>query len=317
MKKFDWTKHKGTFLETQAKEVYSYLQSCLDENVFPRSDYKELCVLCFVWLGGDVPGFRFRWPGACHRARFMMQAIYYMKLELLINIITFVTVEETNEIELMSEFVGLFYAMWFLRTALPAAAPYHDLKSFQQMQKYKKLGKVRAKMACMVSMARHSWYLEPSLVVLALVDRDVPNSEKQKMAKALSKIKKPEVFEMGKPKLDVLKLGKKPPTLSSLVKAKSWQVFAILDMGDDDLQWLKQDAASWPLDPGFLKFQEFVNNLTVVNDPAERSVKLIQEFVNTCQDEELRQDLLLAVAENRKLNNVKKKSDLAAIGKRT
>ena len=85
----------------------------------------------------------------------MMQAIYYMKLELLINIITFVTVEETNEIELMSEFVGLFYAMWFLRTALPAAAPYHDLKSFQQMQKYKKLGKVRAKMAetCMVSLA--------------------------------------------------------------------------------------------------------------------------------------------------------------------
>ena len=86
-------------------------------------------------------------------------------------------------------------------------------------------------------------------------------------------------------------------------------------MGEKDLQWLKQDATSWPLDPGFLKFQEFVNNLTVVNDPAERSVKLIQEFVNTCQDEELRQDLLLAVSENRKLNTVKRKSDLAAIGK--
>ena len=66
--KFDWEANKGSFLEDQALEVFSFLQSCLEDSTFPRSDYKE--------LGGTVPSFRFRWPGACHRARFMMQAIY-------------------------------------------------------------------------------------------------------------------------------------------------------------------------------------------------------------------------------------------------
>ena len=184
------------------------------------------------------------------------------------------------------------------------------------MQKYKKLGKLRAKVAdvCMVSMTRHSWYLDPSLVVMALADPDVPVNERQKMAKCLAKLKQPEDFKMGKPKLEALKMGRKPPTLASLVKAKSWLMFSMLNMTEEELGWLTKDVIYWSKDPGFLKFRDFVNNLTVVNDPAERSVKLVQEFVNTCQDEELRQDLLLSMAENRKVNKVGKKSDLAVIG---
>ena len=319
LNKFDWEAAKGSFLEDQALEVFGFLQNCLDTSTFPRSDYKELCVLCFVWLGGEVPSFRFRWPGACHRARFMMQSIYYMKLELLGKTITFVTSEEAREIKIMAEFVGLFYGQWFLRTAMSASAPYLDLTHFEQMQKYRKMGNIRAKIArtCMVSMARHTWYLDPSLVVMSLVDDNLPDSDKQAMAKKLSKIDRPEVFEKGKPKLGLLKINsRKVPSMASLIKPKSWLMFSLLDMTDDDVNWLKKDVSDWPEDQGFVKFKEFVNGLTVVNDPAERSIKLVQEFVNTCQDEELRQDLMLAVSENRKVNKVYKKSDLAEIGKK-
>ena len=51
---------------------------------------------------------------------------------------------------------------------------------------------------------------------------------------------------------------------------------------------------------GYLKFRKFVRGLTVVNDPAERVIKLIQDFVECSHDEELRQDTMLAVSDHRK-----------------
>ena len=86
-----------------------------------------------------------------------------MKLELLSKTTTFVTSKEAREIKMMAEFVGLFYGLWFLRTAMSASAPYLDVIHFEQMQKYRKMGKIRAKIAktCLVSMARHTWYLDP------------------------------------------------------------------------------------------------------------------------------------------------------------
>jgi hypothetical protein len=38
---------------------------------------------------------------------------------------------------------------------------------------------------------------------------------------------------------------------------------------------------------GYKVFFEYVHKMLVVNDPAERGVKLIQDFVNTTQDEDI------------------------------
>ena len=63
--------------------------------------------------------------------------------------------------------------------------------------------------------------------------------------------------------------------------------------------WLKLEVSQWDLISGYRKFKDFVKFLTVVNDPAERGVKLIQDFVNQTSDENLRQDLILAVSDHR------------------
>ena len=79
---FDWDKAQGSFLEEQAWEVVFFCKACLEANTFPREDYKELCVLLVVWLAGPdaVDNFKFQYPGAFHHARFMMQAIYSLKI---------------------------------------------------------------------------------------------------------------------------------------------------------------------------------------------------------------------------------------------
>ena len=72
------------------------------------------------------------------------------------------------------------------------------------------------------------------------------------------------------------------------------------------MSWLKEDPDSWILSPAFQGFQSFAAGLQVVNDTAERGVKLIQDFVNTTSNEETRKDLLLAISDHRKKHTVAK-----------
>ena len=50
----------------------------------------------------------------------------------------------------------------------------------------------------------------------------------------------------------------------------------------------------------YRKFAEFVRIMMVVNDPDERGVKLIQDFVATSTDEDLRQARMLSASDQRK-----------------
>ena len=53
----------------------------------------------------------------------------------------------------------------------------------------------------------------------------------------------------------------------------------------------------------------------MVNDGTEITIRLIQDFVGSCQDEELRQNILLSVEQKRKeISYRARKKDLKDIG---
>jgi hypothetical protein len=63
------------------------------------------------------------------------------------------------------------------------------------------------------------------------------------------------------------------------------------------------------------RFRDFVKGLTIVNDPAERGVGLIKQFIGSFQNEAACQDNLLAVSEHRKIvGKNSKKSALSKVG---
>ena len=68
------------------------------------------------------------------------------------------------------------------------------------------------------------------------------------------------------------------------------------------MKWLTEDPSQWVLHEGYRIFARFIKGLQVVNDPAERGVKIIQDFVKISTDKKLRQQLILSIAEHRKLN---------------
>ena len=77
------TSHLEDALQAEAEAVLGWAQEQLLAKTWPREDYKELLELLIVSLGGTVPGFSFKIPGADHHARWMSKAIYYLKIRLL------------------------------------------------------------------------------------------------------------------------------------------------------------------------------------------------------------------------------------------
>ena len=70
IKKFDWkTLTVGSALYQLALDALEYGKRALVLEKFARGDYKQLCELMVFYLGGEVQGFKFHQPGACHEAR--------------------------------------------------------------------------------------------------------------------------------------------------------------------------------------------------------------------------------------------------------
>ena len=85
----------------------------------------------------------------------------------------------------MAEFVSCFYAPWYLQADEVVKAPYLDLIA-KQMYKYRGVTENKEAVNKIIgNMMKHTWYLDSTMVPLALLDEEVPASEKRKIANAL------------------------------------------------------------------------------------------------------------------------------------
>ena len=89
-KDIDTTGPFQTFeLETEQREelILTYTDILekhgVDGKLFVRGDYRDLCRMALMMVGGQLPGDEiYRWPqpGACHKARFLMFALHTFRL---------------------------------------------------------------------------------------------------------------------------------------------------------------------------------------------------------------------------------------------
>ena len=85
--------------------------------------------------------------------------------------------------------------------------------------------------AVLESMKRHSWYLEETLIPLALVNQNLPDTEKALIAKKLLSKPVSKVYHHAATNDDFCNLDfnqSKPPSLSLLVGVNSWFIFNLL-----------------------------------------------------------------------------------------
>ena len=294
---------KSNHLDNAAKISLGVCSMLLTEGMLPRGDYRELAELVIFYLSPEDAKIKIRQPGAVHHARFMAQSIYYLKLKILSQIVNIqMSDAEKKEIDAMAEFISLYYAKWFLTSSVTVSSPRNDLEAVWDMKGYKKYNPSIAS-KCLTSMANHSWYLHPTMIPLSMLDDAVPESEKKEIAeKILATASTDNILEWKYEKVIISNIidTEKKPTLGDFVDSRSKLIFDILNFDKIKMEWLQLPPNLWHLITAYKEFNSFVRALPVVNDSAERNIRLIQDFVLSCHDEELRQDLLLAVDLKRK-----------------
>lgn len=297
--KFDFKSLCGTFLYDLAIEVKQYCAHALATNTFPRGDYRELCELVYLFLGGSINGLTIKQPGAFHYARFMGRGLYFLKLAIFQTSINFLDNDDMVNINRAITFIALFYCKWFLMSSLAVKAPSEDLKSLNQMEKYEEVDGEVAR-AVIKSVKRHGWYLSQELCTFSLVDEDLDDQVRSKIAQRLLENPKPAQYNIGFPEIPDLS---KIEDVSDLIGPLSWYLIDVANLQDVD--WLHAAVYDWYKYSSYQKLKQFLSHIAVVNDAAERGVKLIQDYVDSCHNEELRQDLITLVKAHKVKNNAK------------
>ena len=90
------------------------------------------------------------------------------------------------------------------------------------------------------------------------------------------------------------------PTLDSFITQDSFLVFHLLKQQPEDLNWLVEPVADWENNHSYMKFNDYIKKLAVVNDPAERMIGLIKPIVANFKKESSLQGALSVTEITRK-----------------
>lgn len=267
-----------------------------------RRDYEELLQLSLMFLGYNGRIFAFRPPAGMSHARYMSKLIYSFKMFLF----RFEKVGGTpllthQQVKAMREFLIFalkFYVKAWFKCTDPIQAPNNDLLLLKNMYDYQALDSELSK-SVVKTFVNHMWYLGHETAPFALFDPNVSDLVKQEMAAAILETPEDEIescnrFQLKPSQMPWFRLQK----LSDFCTPNALKLFDRFKLSYD---FLKKDPVLWGIDKNYQHAKQVINSLTVVNDPAERGVKLIEDYSGKLtKDEEQLQFLLQVVSEHRK-----------------
>lgn len=290
---------------------------------YSREDYSEFAKLVKVFLDDeDEILTSFRRPGAVHKARWMGKVLYVLKLTMLENEIsnlprgTITASHQVPKLQEFAKFVSLVYFKWWAVCASSINAPWNDLNLVKDIIAYGSLNKLVSDSA-KLAFSRHLWYLTAEMVPLSLFSEHVPETCRRKMAAKLLQLKPDnDTFKklplnrfgtgFGKPVFpDTSSLNKKT-TLVDLLTVDSWFIFKVLNLNSE---FLSLPIIQWKESESYLDAASKVTLLNVVNDSAERGIKLSTDYLGCAKLEGRFQNTLQVVEDSRKeLKNLRKTS---------
>ena len=279
----------------------------LTDELFVRGDYRELVQLVVFYLGGGGEKLLvFHRPGAKHHSRWMSKLLYSIKMvmlrrkieqELPKNAIFFKG--QADKLVRFVHFIVLCYVPWWLTAPVASLAPHNDFVMLKTLREYRLIDAI-CSLAAIEAFSRHFWYLTQELVVLVLFSSAVDLEVKAKM---LEKLRTHPATSFptkrfgnyhGKPSFPKQSDIDTEGDLSQFIGSDSMFFFSLMCIPHS---LLEKPVCLWENDPHYRQAKETVDHLLVVNDSAERGVKLANDFIDTTKDE-LRYQNILQVVEN-------------------
>lgn len=289
-------------LVPQIEEKIAFIENYLQEK-HPRDDYKQLLELSLLFLGSSKK-MSLRKPGGCSNARWMSKAIYTLLMYLFRG--SYDLAGKESDFLQMSQFIVFSYIEAWFTSPFPAKAPYHDLHFVKKLEDYKNIDAEISKVA-IKKFKNHLWYLSAENCALSFFDESIPVETKKKMILALEKeniFDKDYEKKFSENRISCLL----SEDIEYFISSDTLYFFKRFKLSFD---FLKSDPSTWPQDDGYIKNRIIVNNLRVLNDVAERAVKLTSDFNRkSTTSEDQRQYLLQVVAHYKRENSDCSKSSI-------
>lgn len=309
--KNEWSKlDKENFVhglvDTEFKELlgetYNEIQNLVSKMIleeFPRDDYREFLELVIIVLGGVPPkGVKFRKPGAYHRARWMAKGIYTLKIFLFRNQFN-LTKKESRSIAEINAFIVKCYVVHWFSAPVSHHAALNDIIFIRTLYNYKIINNDLAEEA-LRKFINHLYYLNVETSAFALFDERVSSETKCAMIKRIFSEELPadDVNEKKIQKKLILKYDDiqqflkddDETILCKLVCQSSKNMFKRFNLSDE---FIKIHPNSWNNQSEYKEAEAVIKNIKVVNDAAERGIKLIEEFnTSITYDEDQKQYLM-------------------------
>lgn len=289
----------------------SVLQLAKSEVLLRRDDYREFAELCTVFLDGETEDHpvTFKRPGALHKARWMAKLIYSIKIclfELQIQQLprnTITTLHQVPKVRAFVNFATLVYSSWWMTSNSAVDTPWNDLQLYKSLLRYKVVNPDVSQSA-LHAFKLHLWYLTAEMIPLALWSSKVPDDERRALADSLLAVK-PETALLapqnrfgtgfGKPKFPATVTL--TTTLADFASIDSWYTFTLLQL---NAEFMTEKVANWPNSDAYHTSLCNLQSLNVVNDCAERGVKLSSDFLSSARKEEHYHNVLQVVEKDRK-----------------
>ncbi|XP_050525089.1 uncharacterized protein LOC126896389 [Daktulosphaira vitifoliae] len=237
----------------------------------------------------------------------MAKGIYGLKIFLFRNQFKLTKLEENSLAELNCFIIKCYAVNWFTASN-SEMAPLNDIRFLRKLHEYSKTNKDISE-ATIRKFLNHLYYLNEECLSFTLFDQRVDDDTKLKMAKKLCE----DIFdeedeieeEIETPKKLILKKGDIPfifndddkTILVKLISKKSLKMFKRFNINSD---FLKTHPNTWNNSANYKYGEEKIKNLKVVNDAAERGIKLIEEFDHKItKNEEQKQFLLQTIQDYR------------------
>lgn len=303
-----------------------------------RNDYKELLELVVLFLGGDLGEYNFKQLIPIHHARWMSKAIYSLKIFMFRDQFKLAKSELDGIRDICVFIVRLYVKVWF-GCSEAVKAPNQDFNFLKALHSYADLDSKLSK-TMVTKFIRHMWYLAEEPIALALFDSDVSCDIKRKMLANFCADDGEELLEEtqndvqleteeqteeetleeddddhnsdGSEDVEGAVRSKKKielnfaevnyqflsNDLSAFVTSKTKNFFQRFNLPNE---FIRYPPETWPQREDYQQALKIVEKIHVINDTAERGVKMMEDYNKIlCRNEEEKQYLIQVVTDYRK-----------------
>ena len=285
-------------------KILLYANTKIEEH-HPLDNYQELLELIIIVLR-HIPqrGINFRRPGAFHLGRWMSKAIYCLKIYLFRNQFKLTLAEEKAVRRICCFIIRCYSKTWF-SAANAIEAPLNDINFLKELVKYKNYDQIVADQG-IHKFINHLWYLSEECAAFSIFDERLSDEIRREMAqKILQKDICPQAsinyntdqIEVDKRNKLFVKESEVEYVLTKnlpldLLSSRSLNMFRRFHISTD---FLTTDPSRWKDQKGYNNGKVIIASLKVVNDTAERGVKLMEEFNQRFTENEEQKQFVLQV----------------------